>query len=413
MRIGLATLFYVALQPASAATLHDAVEAAWLRLPQTRSIEARQAVAAAKNEAGSAFFPNAATATGSFVNDKIVGSNQNYITSQVELSTPVWLPGEGTATQRAADAEGRAAVADGEALHLAVAEKVLQLVVQAEGDTNQLAISRRRLTTAQALAKAVHDRFAAGESPETDSLAADAEAANAELSLQSAQAQAANARAAYAALTGLPVLPRLDAATAATPCLLAGAPGESDQPAQPDPAWLDQHPRMIAARRALEAAEAKARLVRIENRDNPEIGLQGIDEKQPGTRWDTRMAVIIRLPFASAARNAPRRAAAEQAVTEADVQLELTRRELLSLSCQSNVALQAAQRSQAAATRAATAMDLRRAKIERAWRAGEMPLIELIRADAMAYDSDSTREKAALDLAAARTQARLLQGILP
>ncbi len=394
-------------------TLHDAVAAVWARLPQLRTIEARQLVAAARYASGGALFPNAPTATGNFVDDKIIGSNYDYITSEVELSTPVWLPGEGTATQTAATAEGQAILADRDALHLAVAEKVLQLVEQAQDNMNSLAVATRREDVAASLAKSVRQRFSLGEAPETDALAADAEAANAEVSLDAVRAQAESALAAYGALTGFQRLPQLSAkAVAATPCPLAAAMA-SGEIAPADQAMLEGNPRIVAARRAVDAARAKARLVRIEDRDNPEIGLQGIDEKQPGTRWDTRMAVIIRVPFASAARNAPRRAAAEQAVTEAEVQLELARRDVLSALCQSDAALSAVERAQLASVRAAASLDQRRGKIERAWRAGETPLVEVIRADAGAFDADLARDKASLSLAVLRLRAQLLRGTLP
>jgi hypothetical protein len=81
--------------------------------------------------------------------------------------------------------------------------------------------------------------------------------------------------------------------------------------------------------------------------------------------------------------------------------------------CQSDLAAEAAQRSQEAAARAAASLDLRRGKIERAWRAGEMPLVEVIRANAMAFDADLARDKAGTDLAASRLRARLAQGLLP
>lgn len=403
-----------AMTQGAAFTLHDAVAAAWSRLPQLRSFAAREAVAAAKYASGSATFPNAPTATGNFVDDRIAGSNDGYVTSEVELSTPIWLPGEGTATQTEARAEAQAASADQEAMHLAVAEKVLQLVEQVDNAANDVAVATRRQSLAQALARAVSQRYALGESPQTDALASDAELANAEIALDRARAQAATALAAYAALTGLPSAPRLGAAAySVMPCPLQDELAGSNDIPPAAQAQLEGNPRIVAARRAVEAAEAKARLVQIENRDNPEIGLQGINEKQPGTRWDSRMAVIFRLHFASEARNAPRRAAAEQAVTEAEVQLDLARREVMTEMCQSDLAAEAAQRSQEAAARAAASLDLRRGKIERAWRAGEMPLVEVIRANAMAFDADLARDKAGTDLAASRLRARLAQGLLP
>lgn len=401
----------VPARPPAAWTLHDAVEAAWARLPQTRSIAARQSVAAANYRAGSAVFPNAPAATGTFANDRIVGSNYGYVTSQVELSTPVWLPGEGTATQDAAKADGQVALADRDALHLAVAERVLLLTEQVEAGANQISVATQRLAVTRALATSVRQRFTVGEAPETDALAADAETSNAELAVGTARAQAGAALAAFAVLTGSAAAPRLDVGPGDTPpCPLALDAGPVPPAIQ---AVLEANPTIIAGRRAVEAAEAKARLVRIENRDNPEIGVQGLDEKQPGTRWDTRMIVTFRFPFATEARNAPRRAAADQAVIDAQVRLEQARRDALAALCQSSIAVTAAERNQAAAARSAALLDQRRVKIERAWRAGEIALIEVFRANSMAFDADLARDRAATSLAAARIRAQLAQGVLP
>ncbi|HQT77720.1 MAG TPA: TolC family protein, partial [Rhodopila sp.] len=81
-------------------TFHEAVARAWDRLPQRQNIGAQRNAAAAQYIAGSALFPNAPSLTGSYINDNMLGSANDFITSQVELSTPIWLPGEGTATQQ-------------------------------------------------------------------------------------------------------------------------------------------------------------------------------------------------------------------------------------------------------------------------------------------------------------------------
>ena len=379
---------------AAAPSFRDAVAAAWARLPQRQDLAAQGASAAARYAAGGAFLPNAPYAVGTYVNDKALGSNYNYITSQAEVGTPIWLPGQGRATQATAQADGAAVEAAAEAAHLALAAQVLDLAAQAGVAANARDVAARRLATAQALAENLSRQFRVGEASQSDALAASADAASAAVTLSGAEAQLAAAQAALAAVVGSPAVPRLD------------APGAVSGPAS-------AHPRIVAATRAVEAAQAAARLARIENRDSPEVGLQGINEKQPGTKWDTRFGVTVRFPFATEARNAPRRAAAEQATTQATVQLTVAQREVQAGIQQAQAMLAGAERGSAASARAAAELERRRGQIERAWRVGEMPLIEVVRANALAYDAEYARDKARTDLAAARLRLRLATGTLP
>lgn len=355
---------------------------------------ARQKTAAAQYASGGALFPNAPTATGSYINDNALGSANNFITSQVEVSTPIWLPGEGTATQQAARAQTQAIGAEAEATHLSLALQVLDLATRAALANNERSVAARRLTAAQALATDAAHRFQTGEGPESDSLAADAEAATARVTLMDAEARLATAKAVLASVTGTDTVPSL-----------AAHPVSTVAPAT--------HPRIAAAMLAVQAAQAQAALTRTQNRDDPEIGVQGINEKQPGTPWDTRFGVVVHFAFATEARNAPRRAAAEEQITQAEAELEQARRQVVADTRQADAILAAAQQAASVTTRAATEQDRRRGMIERAWRVGEMPLIEVVRANAAAFDASLVQAKIRSALEAARLRVMLSQGILP
>jgi len=398
----LATTTALARMPQQPATqsFHDAVASAWARLPQRQDFAAQQGAASARYTAGGAVFPNAPSLNGSYINDKIAGSNYNYITTQIELSTPIWLPGQGTATQNTAQADNTAIAAASEAAHLALASEVLDLATQAMLAANARDVAIRRLATARVLASELARRFRVGESSESDALAADADAAMASVTLTDADTRLGLARAALAVIVGTDMLPRLAVSGASTPVGMTAAA-------------LARHPRIAAAERSLAAVQASARQVRIENRDAPEIGVQGINEKQPGSRWDTRFGVVLRLPFATDTRNAPRRAAAEQATTQAAVQLALTRREVLAGVRQAEAVLAGAERGTVAAARAASELERRRGQIDRAWRMGEMPLVEVVRANAVAFDAGFARDKALTELSAARLRLQLAEGVLP
>ena len=381
-----------------------ALDLAWQRLPQRNLIVAQQATAQTHYDAGAALFPDAPAATGTYVNDKIAGSNYNYITSQVEVSTPLWLPGEGTATQQAASAQTAAIAAEAASAHLALAVQLLDLVERGTLATGAEAIAVRRLATAKALAADAQNRFQTGEGAQADALAASAEAAAAQASLLDAQAQVKTAQAALAVVTGDPRIPRL----APVPTI-NGA--RMSRPTGADA--IEQHPQVRAAEQQVAAAEANARLVAISNRQDPAVGVQGINEKQPGTRWDTRFGVVVHFYFATEGRNAPRRAAAEELVTRAEVALEQTRRAVLASVRQADAASAAAAAADKIVAQAADEQERRRGMIERAWRLGEMPLIEVVRADAAASDAAFTATRSRTTLAAARLRLVLAEGRLP
>ena len=397
LKIVLTTSVGLAREPREASpSFHDAVAEAWARLPARQEFAARQATATARLAAAGAFFPNAPSLSGTYVNDRALGSNNGYNTNQIELSTPVWLPGERRATLATATATGTAIGAASEAAHLELAAQVLDLATQATLAADFRDISARRLAAARALATDLARRNRVGESSESDALAADADAANVTMTLSGAEAQLESARASLTAIVGNDRLPRLDAVT---------LPPEADV--------LASHPRIVAAERAVAVAQADRSLVRITNRDSPEIGVQGINEKQPGTKWDTRVGVIFRLPFATEARNAPRRAAAEQAVTVAEVQLAMARRDVQAGIRQAAAVLAGAEQGAGAAERAASALEKRRGQIDRAWRLGEMSLIEVVRANALAFDAACARDRARTERSAARLRLSLAEGVLP
>ncbi len=405
--IAVAMAFTIAATlPAQAGpSFSETVAAAWSRLPQRQLFEARRHSADANFRAGSALFPNAPALSGNYANDHVVGSNVGYVTAQVELSTPVWLPGEGTATQRAALAQEVASSADETAAHLALAEEVLDLATGAVLADDASHVAADRLATAQALANAAAERFRTGEASESDYLAAAAEAANARIELNDAAAKLQAARAALTATTGSSAVPDLGADASAPPGPTTVAFGN-------DPV-LPLHPKLVAEDRHVAAAEESERLVRIQNRDDPEIGVQVIDDKQPGTRWDTRVALTFRLPFATEARNAPRRAAAEEQVTQAVVGRELARRAVLLQVTQAETRLAAARLNAQQAMVEAAALSHRQRQIRHAWLAGETPLIELVRANDVAAQAQFDARKAQTELASAGIGLRLARGTLP
>ncbi len=402
----------------AAETLHDAIEEAWARLPQRAETKAASDLAAAKFRSGAALFPDAPYSEGEYDDDR-AGSNDNYHTTRVGVGTPLWLPGEGTATQRAASAEGRAALAGDAAAHLALAQQVLDLATRAWLAKVSRDVAQARLRSDQALSAGAADRFRVGEGAQSDALAADAAAQTDALDLNDADASLSAALLALSSLTGRAALPvltvdrtqRADALVGNDADALVG--NDADAIVGDDANAIERHPRIVAERQAVAAAEARERLVRLQDRADPELGLQVTNDKQPGSPWDTRLGVTFRVPFASAARNAPLRAAAAQEVTRAMVRLTLARREVAASLAEATLRQAAAERATLAADRAADDLQRRRQQIDRAWRVGEVPLIEAVRANAAAFEAELARDRARTQRDAAIQRLTLATGRLP
>ena len=384
-----------AAHPAFAASLRDAFEAAWQRTPDARALAAQRGVQEARRYAGGQLFPAAPFLQGEATSDRFL-SNQGFNSYALEAGTPVWLPGEGTATIRQADAglaELQARLAE---LRLAVAGAVRAAVGDVEVAAVALPPLERRAAAARDLAAATARRASRGESPAADALLSRSEAVTAEAALAEQRAALEVAAARFALLTGQATVPNL-ASDAAPP----------DQPAR-------DHPRLLAARRAVATAEAGLRLAQATLRESPIVSLQGRTERQLYTEhYDTRLGLIVRLPLATEGRNRPRLAAAEAELTRAEASLAVAEREVLIEQRQARLGLGAAGQQLRLAEQAARLLAQRRVQLDQAYTVGEMPLVEVIRARSAAFEAElnRARAKAAQDRARSRLDQAL--GVLP
>lgn len=390
-------------QPAPVGSFQEAVQAAWDHAPERQAIEGRRGEATARAGAARAFFPNAPFATGTYVNDQ-VGSGQRYITYQAQVGTPLWLPGEGTATEKVARADLNRVDADFSSAHLSLAVIVLDLALQATTATLSTDIAHHRLLAAQSLAASLAQGLRAGEATRSDLQAAQADAETAEASLADAQAQRLRAQTAFTVLTGMEAVPRI----------MGHATIGMSAPVVVAEQLVENHPRVVAAQRSVEAALAAQRLTRIAERDSPEVTVIGVHEKQGfATPYNTRFGVELRIPFATQARNAPRLALARSTLMNAESNLLLARRQTAIEVRQAEIDLAATHLSAAASARAAIQLQRRRVQIERAWRLGEMPLIEVVRARTADFDAQLVRDRTRVLSGAAEVRLSLAEGHLP
>ncbi len=380
---------------AHAVTLAESVDAAIARAPQAAPLAAERLTQEARRDAASRLFPGAPYAQADVQTDRVTGG-RGFITLGAELGTPLWLPGEGRATGRQAGAGIAAVDARMGELRLTIAGLVREAVGLVEEAAFAIPPQERRNASARQLAGLTEQRTARGESPQADALLARSEALLAEAALREQQALMAQAMARFTGLTGLPTSP--------------GLGNDRAPPTAPMP----DHPALLAARRNVEAAQAALVLTRHTLRESPVIGLQTRQEQQTAREgYDSRIGVVFRLPFATDGRNLPRIAAAQAEVTRAEAALALLARELDIEIRQGRLALASAAEQRRLADAAFRALDERRGQIERAYAAGEIPLVELVRARVGAFEADAFRARARASQNRARSRLNQALGAMP
>lgn len=394
------------LAPAVAADdLRAAVEAAWMRAALAPAISARQAQADARERVAEAWFPRAPVAGFAYRRDlwtNPLGKRE----LEPELALPLWAPGERDAARTLARTERSALAPATAALRLRVAAQVREsawalALAQADADAAIL-----RLDAARALEADVARRERAGELARADLLMAQAEALDAQGVQAQAQAVLAGAVHDWRTLTGLPPL----------------APEPEPVPAGAAPAAAsvavalstDAHPELRDRAGRVAVALAQLAQTREVRRDGPELTVSTRhDRDASGLPERDTIRVGIRIPFDTEVRNAPRIAAASVALAEAEAELA---RERLRLESERH---RAAESERAAMLRRALAADRRRIAeeshdlIERAFRVGERPLADLLRARMLREDArlEERRAQARFGLARARLNQSL--GVMP
>ena len=317
------------------------------------------------------------------------------------LVVPIWWPGQrATLAQRTETAVGLAnALELVERLRLAGSLRELawewaQLRTEADladGQVNSLA----------ALAEDVERRVRAGDLARADGMAARAEwlAAQAARVEVLRRLQAAQAR--WALVTGLPKLS------------ISVPPSETlERP--PDVSTGHVHPEATLAQLNRELAERSLEVVRAGKADAPELSLSlRQDSTARQAALPHSVAIGVRVPFGPQSRNLPRLATAHAALDTAQVQQERLNERLASEALTAREAWRAAQTQFESLNEGAVLLRERARLIDRAFRAGEVALPELLRtlAAAHAAEAAAARQRATWGLSRARLEQTL--GILP
>ena len=377
-------------------SLAQAVEAAWQRSAeatqsqgQQRQARADQAVAGSWLAAPPALQLSQRQGRGSAAD----GQRE----TEVGMALPLWRLGARQKAGQAALAELDWSAAAEQVARLHVAGQVREALGQLSGLQAEQRLAMLQSELLGRLADDVDRRVKAGDLAPVDAMAARAEwlasqaqQAEAEQKLRAQQAQ-------WQLLTGLAVVAQPQPAIAA-----------------PAPDLDDAHPELQLAARAVERAQRKLARVQAQRSDGPELGVS-LRQERPGQGSPTQnsVGVALHLPFGSETHAQPRIAAALSEVDMALTQQQRSRDRLTAELALARSQLQGAEAQARLEAQRATLLRERAGHIDKAFRAGESPLPELLRALNAAAQAEAASERQQARLRLAQAQLQQAQGLLP
>lgn len=393
--IGVLTVFLGTATSARAETLHDTFEKAWTSSPLGRTVEARRDEVAASQMVAGSFFPGAPKVSVSQRTDRW-NNNLGKRESEIEVTVPLWLPGQKAARQALAEADGEENRHGISATRLAVAGELRAALWALYLARSEAETAAERLEAAAKLEADVARRVTVGDIARADLLLARQETASARAAVAEAQSRVLRSSQRYRVLTGGDHLPD----NPQEPVLLAGKG--------------DIHPRLAAGQAIAERARAGMKLARESRRDAPSIGVQyRRDRDTSGAMPRDSVAFAVSIPLAGEVRNAPLIASANTALIQADAQYRRLVAEVEAdvLDAEAQLASAGIRAEHALEREQAAAERLR--LIRRSFELGETSLVELLRAQTQASEARIERRRSRVQLSAAHAGLNQARGITP
>jgi cobalt-zinc-cadmium efflux system outer membrane protein len=383
--------------PPPVASLKQAFDSAWQRQPEARAAAARRDSARARREAADSLFPEPPSAIVAAKTDQIT-RNQGTREYEAGIAMPLWLPGERARTQGVADAELRALDSRAVAAQLRVAASVRDAYWNTQRAVVEADLAQGRLANAEALARDVARRVAAGDLARADQHQAESAAALAATQVAEAQGALIQARQQLIVVTGVPVSVPRDAAREPVPGR------ELDER---HPALRDLADRLEVARRARELAG-------VQRRANPEVSVGASRERGAlGEGYSNAVTLGLRFPFGSDSRSRARIAAAAAEEIEAETQLVLEGDRIVAGIAGARARLESARLQRAAAERRATLTRETRGFFEKSFALGESDLPTRLRVELEAFEAERHLGRVRIEEATAISQLRQSLGLLP
>ena len=379
-----------------AQNLSIAMDQAWSRHPLAVAAAARADEALARMDNANRLTPAPASVSLANVNDQL-NANRGKQEWELEVATPLWLPGQRAARQNEAAAAQSDLVARQQVSRLQLAAELREFWWALASARNAQARTLARFKTAIALEADVQRRYNVGELARVDANLAQNEALTAQAELAEAQIALAQAEQSLQALTGVAPPDTLSA---------EDAPTQSPQP--------DAHPNLRAATAATQFALSRLQLVEHSSRESPTLAVRMLRSRSDlNDSYADALGIKFTLPLSSGARVRQDAAGARAEWLQADAELVQARYRV-------QIAMDNAQRELASAQRQLVLAETRvrltednLGLMEKSFALGESDLSTLLRARAAALDAQALHNRYQVGLATAQSRVKQSMGVLP
>ena len=393
---------YAAEGEPARAGLARALEQAWRLHPQAAALDAREAEARANGDVANNLTPEPGSLSIGSRNDRL-NRNLGKQEYEVELATPLWLPGQKAAREVEAASRIDETGAKRAAMRAELAGELREAWWALAAARNAKALAARRLDTARALEANVRRRYTVGELSRIDANLALTEVHAAGAELIETEATLLQAEQALRTLTG----------TAAPADMVEESPTTRRAPGV-DLGTPETHPLLAAAAAASRSARARVMVADDSRRAAPELALRVVRERGDFAEpYGNTIGIRLKIPFSSGAQVRRETSAAQAEANQADAEMQRTQTRVQLEAERAQRALAAAERQLAMAQerRELSAENLRLS--EKAFSLGESDLATLLRIRAAAFDAEAFLGRQRVARAAAISRLNQALGVLP
>lgn len=382
--------------------LAHALEQAWRLHPQAAALDARDAEASASEDVAASLTPEPGSVSVSSRSDRL-NRNLGKQEYEVELATPLWLPGQKAAREAEAASRIDEVSAKRAALRSELAGELRDAWWSLAAARNAKALAARRLDTARALEADVRRRHKVGELSRIDANLAQSEVHAAGAELIETEAMLLQAEQVLRTLIGTAAPAHMVEETPTT----HGTPGRAL-------ATPKDHPLLAAAAAAARSARAKVAVADESRRAAPELALRVVRERGDFAEpYANTVGIRLKIPFSSGAQVRRETSAALADANQADAEMLRTQARVQLEAERAQRALASAERQlvMAQERRELSAENLRLS--EKSFSLGESDLATLLRIRAAAFDAEAFLDRQRVARAAAISRLNQALGVLP
>lgn len=382
--------------PAQAQTLAHTLEQAWNRHPLVASSKFRQSAAQARAELARGLTPGPSSLSLSTLDDQL-GAKRGKQEWELEVETPLWLPGQRSAAQAEAQAAQQEFDAQQRALRLQLAGEVREAWWAVAEARSNYTLADARNQAAQALTQDVERRVRVGELARLDFNLAQMEQLSSQSELEDATSTLQQAEQSFLLLTG----------------------ETAPQELQPEPlrstASMEQtHPQVQAAAAGKDLAQAKLALAQKSVRDAPTLAFRMVrDRSDFADTYADAFGVKLTIPFSLGARVRQDLDSNRAQLVQAETEYEQTLRRTALATETGQRQLSASQQQLELATRRVALTQDNLNLVEKSFALGETDLPALLKARAAHFDAQALLQRQQINAHATVSRTNQSLGVLP